>query len=116
MTCASVVATERIAEGKMFPPRSSTISNPEPEEAYLNRDTPPMRISRATKAPVISRLYLLKSIDMVILAKSVFTKSVFNEAKITNWKRIFPATGQNLSDSSQERLFSRNQAGETARG
>ena len=35
MTWVSVVATDRIAEGKMFPPKSSVISKPELKEAYL---------------------------------------------------------------------------------
>ena len=56
ITCASVVATDSMAEGKIFPPRSSTISKPELKEVYLKTEIPPIRRKRTMIAPTTSRL------------------------------------------------------------
>ena len=65
-TCASVVATDKIAEGNIFPPRSSTISKPELNEVYLNTDIPPRRINSTTTDPIISFRCRFKSIFIII--------------------------------------------------
>lgn len=49
MTCASVVATDNILEGKIFPPNSSVISNPERKgEVFSHTEPPTTRTSKPT--------------------------------------------------------------------